>query len=137
MLELNCWSFTNYPGESVFPPLPSQANSWGVAQGRAPSDQQSNCQKINSLMSRFTHLIVKIRSESAHVIPKFTEECNPAWSCSCSFSVSGRMKIGFIPSHIGNFPTFFRPFALIAMSYSASPHVGQVGLRGIARRIRV
>src|SRR5258708_40134949 len=30
------------------------ANFWGTGQGRAPSDQQSNCQKINSLMSRFT-----------------------------------------------------------------------------------
>jgi hypothetical protein len=54
MLELSCWSFTNYPGESVFPPLASQANFWGIGQGRAPSDQQSNCQKINSLVSRFT-----------------------------------------------------------------------------------
>ena len=54
MLELSCWSFTNYPGESVFPFLAPQANFWGTGQGRAPSHQQSNCQKINSLMSRFT-----------------------------------------------------------------------------------
>ncbi|MEO8955053.1 MAG: hypothetical protein ABI465_10820 [Ktedonobacteraceae bacterium] len=56
MLELSCWNFTSYPGESVFPHPASQANFWGAGQGKAPSDQQSNCQKINSLMSRFTHI---------------------------------------------------------------------------------
>jgi integrase len=54
MLELSCWNYTNYPGESVFPPLASQANFWETGQGRASSDQQSNCPKINSLMSTFT-----------------------------------------------------------------------------------
>jgi len=33
MLELSCWSFTNYPGESVFPPLASQVNLWRTGQG--------------------------------------------------------------------------------------------------------
>jgi len=55
MLEVSCWSFSIYLGESVFPPLASQANFLGTGQGRVPSKQQNNCQKINSLLSRFTH----------------------------------------------------------------------------------
>jgi hypothetical protein len=43
---------------------------------------------------------------------KVDDERNPAWMCSCSWSVKGRMKMGFIPSHIGPFPKFFRWTAL-------------------------
>src|SRR5260370_13158764 len=50
-----CWSFTNYPGQGIFPPLAAQANFWGTGQGRASFDQQHNCQKISSFMSKFTH----------------------------------------------------------------------------------
>jgi DDE domain len=35
--------------QSVFPPLASQANFWGTGQGRAPSDQQTDCQKKQQL----------------------------------------------------------------------------------------
>ncbi len=43
---------------------------------------------------------------------KADDECNPAWMCLYSVSLKGRMKMGFIPSHIGTFPTFFRRVAL-------------------------
>ncbi|HEX6478503.1 MAG TPA: hypothetical protein VF043_06640, partial [Ktedonobacteraceae bacterium] len=46
----------NYPSESISPPLASQANFWETGQGRDPSSQQGNYQKINSLMSKFTNL---------------------------------------------------------------------------------
>jgi hypothetical protein len=42
MLELSCWSFTNYLGGGVFPLLASQVNFWETSRGRAPSDQQRN-----------------------------------------------------------------------------------------------
>src|SRR5450755_4622835 len=71
MLELSCESFTNYPGESVFPPLTSQANFWGTGQGRAPSNQQTNCPKINSLMSTFTKM-------AKHGVPTFFPPKIPA-----------------------------------------------------------
>jgi hypothetical protein len=32
MLELTCWDFTNYPGESVFPSVASQVNFSGTDQ---------------------------------------------------------------------------------------------------------
>ena len=32
-------------------PFTSQANFQGTSRGRAPSDQQSNCQEINNLMA--------------------------------------------------------------------------------------
>jgi hypothetical protein len=37
-----------------FPPLAWEANFQGTGRGRASSDQQTNCQKINSFMLRFT-----------------------------------------------------------------------------------
>src|SRR5713226_1598460 len=54
MLELSCWSFCNYPGEKILSPLASQANFEETSRGRVPSDQQSNCPKINSLIPTFT-----------------------------------------------------------------------------------
>src|SRR6266516_5856594 len=54
MLELSCWSFCNYPGEKILSPLASQANFEETSRGRMPSDQQSNCPKINSLIPTFT-----------------------------------------------------------------------------------
>ena len=36
MLELSCWSFTNYPGESVFPLLAAQANFWELVKEEHP-----------------------------------------------------------------------------------------------------
>jgi len=46
--------FHQLSGQSHFPPLAAQANFWGTGQGRASFDQQRNCQKINSFMSKFT-----------------------------------------------------------------------------------
>jgi len=53
-LTLSYWSFTNYPGQDIFPPLAAQANFWRTGQGRASFDQQHKYQKISSLMSKFT-----------------------------------------------------------------------------------
>jgi len=42
-MTLSCWSFINYPGKGIFPPLAAQANIWELVKEEHPL--------INSVMS--------------------------------------------------------------------------------------
>src|SRR5260370_489311 len=63
-----CWDFSHYPGGSVSSPLTSQDNFQGTSRGRTPSDQQGNCQEINSSIPIFAHMLQHCAVSPANAI---------------------------------------------------------------------
>jgi porphobilinogen deaminase len=104
MLEVSCWSFSIDLGESVFPPLASQGNFLGTGQGRVPSKQQNNCQKINSLLSRFTHIQYTVRAEYAaknqeyirRILDDLRASCRTDIGSSIFVEEDGKMFLHFL-----------------------------------------